>query len=190
MDYDEDAALHPGREDTPDGPPTILQLIDRKGGGDEEDGETVRSEIEAVARLVRRLVGTPIHDPDGAERPARFGDIVVLRRAVLSVLPQYMEVFARHGIPVYAGRGGNFYETPEILQVMDYLWAVHNPLEDVHLLGALHGVGDFDAQELAQIRLHGRGPDGRNENRRMWFCLAGYAADGPDEALREKARRA
>lgn len=189
MDYDEDAALHPGREDTPDGPPTILQLIDRSGAAaDGEDGETA-GEIEAVARLVRRLVGTPIHDPDGAERPARYGDIVVLRRAVLSVLPQYMEVFARHGIPVYAGRGGNFYETPEILQVMDYLWAVHNPLEDVHLLGALHGVGDFDAQELAQIRLHGRGPDGRNENRRMWFCLAGYADEGPDEALREKARR-
>lgn len=189
MDYDEDAALHPGREDTPDGPPTILQLIDRSGAAaDGEDGETA-GEIEAVARLVRRLVGTPIHDPGGAERPARYGDIVVLRRAVLSVLPQYMEVFARHGIPVYAGRGGNFYETPEILQVMDYLWAVHNPLEDVHLLGALHGVGDFDAQELAQIRLHGRGPDGRNENRRMWFCLAGYADEGPDEALREKARR-
>ena len=188
MDYDEDAALHPGREDTPDGPPTILQLIDRKGG-DEEGEESVRSEIEAVARLVRRLVGTPVHDPDGTERPARYGDIVVLRRAVTSALPQYMEVFAQHGIPVYAGRGGSFYETPEILQVMDYLWAVHNPLEDVHLLGALHGVGGFDAQELAQIRLHGRGEEGQHETRRMWFCLAGYADEGPDEALRDKARR-
>ncbi|MGN1248760.1 MAG: helicase-exonuclease AddAB subunit AddA [Candidatus Spyradocola sp.] len=189
MDYDEDAALHPGREDTPDGPATILQLIDRKGGDEEEGEENVRSEIEAVARLVRRLVGTPIHDPDGTERPARYGDIVVLRRAVTSALPQYMEVFAQHGIPVYAGRGGSFYETPEILQVMDYLWAVHNPLEDVHLLGALHGVGGFDAQELAQIRLHGRGEDGRHESRRMWFCLAGYAEEGADEALRDKARR-
>lgn len=189
MDYDEDAALHPGRPDAPEGPPTILQLIDRSGGDvGEADEEGARGEIEAVARLVRRLVGTPVHDADGTERPARYGDIVVLRRAVLSALPQYMEVFARHGIPVYAGRGGNFYETPEIRQAMDYLWAVHNPLEDVRLLGALHGVGGFDAQQLAQIRLHGRGGDGRHEGRRVWFCLAGYAAEGADAALRGRVQ--
>ena len=188
MDYDEDAALYPGRESKGPEPATIVQLIEKKPRQEEEDAEQVHSEIEAVARLVKSFIGTPVQEKDGTTRPARYGDIVVLRRAVQSVLPQYMEHFQRCGIPVFAGKGGNFYETPEIRQVMDYLWAVHNPLEDVHLLGALRGIGEFDAQELANIRLHARGRNGQGEHRRMWGCLTQYQLTGENAVLQEKVR--
>ena len=186
MDYDESAQLYPGRvSDAPD-PATILQLIDKVSAEEDEDAQ-VHSEVEAVAQLVRSFIGTPVQEKDGTVRPARYGDIVILRRAVASALPQYMEHFQKCGIPVYAGKAGNFYETPEISQVMDYLWAVHNPLEDVHLLGALRGMGEFTAQELSDIRLHGRGKDGAGEYKRMWTCLTEYIRSGQEERLRIKA---
>lgn len=188
MDYDADAALYPGRTAEGAGEPTLVQLIDRKGLDEEGEG-SVRTEAEAVARLVRRLLGTPVSDGKGGARPARYGDIVVLRRAVSSALPQYMECFARMGIPAYAGGGGSFYETPEIRAAMDCLWAVHNPLEDVHLLGALHGAGRFTAQELARIRLKGRGENGEGEGKRVWTDLIAYRNDPDDAALGEKVAR-
>lgn len=191
MDYDEAARLYPGRAAGAPEVPTIVQLIDKKGGAkemaDEESAETVRGEIEAVARLIRRLVGTPVTGSDGKMRPARYGDIVVLRRSVASLLPQYLEVFGRMGIPVYSSKGGSFYETLEISQVMDYLWAVHNPLEDGHLLGTLHGVGGFTAHEIAEIRLKGRQAAG--ETARLWDCLNAYVSQMDDPRLGEKAAR-
>ena len=87
---------------------------------------------------------------------------------------------------VYSSKGGSFYRTQEILQALDMLWAVHNPLEDVHLLGALHGAGGFSAQEIARIRLcvHAHRPkDGSGEGRRLWTCLIDYKNDPDDEAL-------
>lgn len=194
MDYDDNARLHPGRAGDETDPAIILQLVNsstREYVPEDTENESalVYSEIEAVAQLVRSLKGTPVRDRDGNMRPARYGDIVVLRRAVMSVLPQYMEVFENYGIPVYAGKGGSFYETPEISQVMDYLWAVHNPLEDVHLLGALHGIGEFDAQELAEIRLCGRRSEPNGEEMRMWMCLDAYLKQGESDLLREKIAR-
>ncbi|MGI5883906.1 MAG: UvrD-helicase domain-containing protein [Candidatus Spyradocola sp.] len=185
MDYDADAALYPGRTQEGLGAPTLVQLIDRKGMDDEGEG-SVRTEAEAVAHLIRQLLGTPVSDGKGGTRPARYGDIVVLRRAVSSVLPQYMECFARMGIPAYAGGGGSFFETPEIREALDCLWAVHNPLEDVHLLGALHGVGRFTAQELAEICLKGRSA---GEGRRVYTNLIAYRNDPDDPVLGEKIGR-
>ena len=191
MDYDADAMLYPGRsgEGMGGGAPTILQLVDRKAEPDPETGleyENAKGEAVAAARLVRRLLGTPVSDGKGGTRPARYADIVVLRRSVAGVLPQYLEAFGKLGIPVYSSKGGSFYRTQEILQALDMLWAVHNPLEDVHLLGALHGAGGFSAQEIARIRLCGRekgAQDGSGEGRRLWTCLIDYKNDPDDEAL-------
>ncbi len=187
MDYDAAARLYPGREGGWPGAPTLVALLDKKAEAAEEDsaGQTpVRREAEAVAGLVRRLVGTPIADPasPSGTRPARYGDIVVLRRQVSSALATYLECFAKQGIPVYSSKGGSFYETLEISQVMDYLWAVHNPLEDVHLLGALRGVGGFTAQELARIRLNGR-----KEGGRVWNDLIRAKTEFGQEPLGRKA---
>lgn len=191
MDYDADAMLYPGRsgEGMGGGAPTILQLVDRKAEPDPETGleyENAKGEAVAAARLVRRLLGTPVSDGKGGTRPARYADIVVLRRSVAGVLPQYLEAFGKLGIPVYSSKGGSFYRTQEILQALDMLWAVHNPLEDVHLLGALHGAGGFSAQEIARVRLCGRekgAQDGSGEGRRLWTCLIDYKNDPDDEAL-------
>ena len=65
MDYDEDAALYPGRESKGPEPATIVQLIDKKPRQEEEDAEQVHSEIEAVARLVKSFIGTPVQEKDG-----------------------------------------------------------------------------------------------------------------------------
>ena len=195
MDYDADAMLYPGRQDEGmgGGAPTIVQLVDRKAEPDPETGleyESAMGEATAAAHLVRELLGTPVSDGKGGTRPARYADIVVLRRSVAGVLPQYLEAFGKLGIPVYSSKGGSFYQTQEILQALDMLWAVHNPLEDVHLLGALHGAGGFSAQEIARIRLCGRekgAQDGSGEGRRLWTCLIDYKNNPDDEALGARA---
>lgn len=187
ISYDDAARLYPARKEDLADAPTLVQLIDKKAASaddDEDEMQFVRGEVEAVARLVQQLVGTTITGKDGSLRPARYADIVVLRRSVASVLPAYFECFAKAGIPVYSTKGGSFYQTIEIMQVLDYLWAVHNPLEDVHLLGALHGVGGFTAQQIADIRLCGRGQDG--EEKRMWTCLIDYRNAPGDEGLGKK----
>ena len=186
IEYDEAAELYAGRTGDGEGEKTIFLTFQRDAN---EKSPTAR-EAEVVADLIERLVGTPVSDGQGGTRPARYSDIVVLRRAVVSALPKYMECFARRGIPAYAGGGGSFYETPEVRAALDVLWAVHNPLEDVHLLGALRGAGGFAAEDLARLRLHGRATAGKEEDRRVYSDLLA-CRDGEDvpEELREKALR-
>ena len=90
-----------GGEGMGGGAPTILQLVDRKAEPDPETGleyENAKGEAVAAARLVRRLLGTPVSDGKGGTRPARYADIVVLRRSVAGVLPQYLEAFGKLGL--------------------------------------------------------------------------------------------
>lgn len=187
MDYDENARLHSGRGDP--GSTTRLVLLDKNqpsetaGDSGDESGEAY-----AAARLARELHGTPIKDKAGNEHPAKWSDIVILRRSVAGALPAFREAFAKAGIPFYASRGGSFYETPESMLALDVLWAVHNPLEDIHFLGALFGGGGFAAPEVAQMRVFGRGEFQEREGRRMALCVEDYAKGNPDTPLGRRAK--
>ncbi len=192
MEYDENARLNPGREET--GEATRLVLIDKNevseaaAKPDEETEEEPQiGEICAAVQLAKQLHGTPVRDKSGTVRPAKWSDIVLLRRAVSSVLPKFREAFAKAGIPFYASRGGSFYETPEILLSLDMLWAVHNPLEDIHFIGALFGVGGFSAQEVAQMRLYGRGEFQEHEGKRMALCVEDFIKGNPEDPLAKRA---
>jgi ATP-dependent helicase/nuclease subunit A len=95
------------------------------------------AEIEAqwIARRIRELErdGTP------------FADIAVLIRTV-SALDHLAPAFERWGVPYLQTRGRGFFEQREVLDLVYWLRAVRNPLDEISLLAVLRsplvGVGD------------------------------------------------
>ena len=161
MDYDADAMLYPGRsgEGMGGGAPTILQLVDRKAEPDPGNGAGIRKREGRGGRggapgaQAARHAGFRRQGRHAPGKIRRYRGAAPVGGGGAAAIPRSLRQ-ARH--PGLFQQGRQLYRTQEILQALDMLWAVHNSLEDVHLLGALHGAGGFSAQEIARIRLCGR----------------------------------
>ncbi len=81
-----------------------------------------------------------------------WGDMVVLMRSVKAKSETYAKVFHEFGIPLVARRGG-FYGALEVMDLLNLLRLLDNPLQDVPLLAVLRSplVG-LSLDELAAIR--------------------------------------
>ena len=77
--------------------------------------EKAALEADYVARRIRALIdgGAPVWE-NGAERPAHYGDVVILLRSANSVGPVYRAALEAHGIPVSAETSGGFYTSEEV----------------------------------------------------------------------------
>jgi ATP-dependent helicase/nuclease subunit A len=130
--------------------------------GDESDNDDLADlqETEKEARLLalrlKRLVAGKheIWDADEKRfRPARWRDMAVLLRAPSGKAEIYAKEFQRAGVPLVVERGG-FYGSNEILDLLNLLQLLDNPLQDVPAIAVLRSplVG-LSLDELAQIRL-------------------------------------
>jgi ATP-dependent helicase/nuclease subunit A len=140
------------------------------GGGEDADadGDLDRTEREAllVAMRIRVLVGldggTPYCVADkeapGGYRPLRFGDIVILLRAMQHKSNDFANALRAHGISVHSEAKSGFFDSTEVNDVLALLRLLDNSRQDVPLatflrspLGRLPCGGAEDA--LARIRL-------------------------------------
>lgn len=155
LEYDDGARLRCGNRSYV-GEVPIPQICLLAAEKDEDDFMTTNHEVEAdfVAKSVRDLVarGTPVTQ-DGVQRPARYGDVVLLMRSANTVVDIYRKALERYGVPVQSDQGGGFYATPEITVMMALLAVVDNPMQDVPLITVLQSVYvGFTPDELAQVR--------------------------------------
>ncbi|HWQ24382.1 MAG TPA: UvrD-helicase domain-containing protein [Gaiellaceae bacterium] len=101
---------------------------------------TIRAEeARLLATTIRQAVedGWLVRDRDsGAERPATYGDVVVLlpRRTQLDV---YLDAFRRAGLPVRAEGGRSFFQRQEVRDLANLLQAVDDPLDQIALVASL-----------------------------------------------------
>lgn len=153
--YDEKAALRPGMAQ-PQGQ-VELHLIERSRDETAEDAEDIQNaEAEArfCARRIRELMETETYQEgtDKAPRNYRYGDFAILLRSMPNA-----RVFARTlalaGIPCYAQLTGGYFESVEVMVMLNLLRVIDNRRQDIPLLSVLRsGVGGFSHEELIGLR--------------------------------------
>ena len=155
----------------------------------EEDAEEAvysRKELEArtLAVRIRELTdpekGLRLFDQSNLSyRPAAYKDIVILLRSMSGWSEVFVNTLMQEGIPAYADTGSGYFQTVEIMTVLNMLRIIDNPRQDIPFVGVLYSpmVG-LTTTELAQIRVHGRNKD-------MYQAALNYAEEGSTE-LRDK----
>lgn len=127
-------------------------------------------EARQLAATLRELVGRlPVRDEQG-ERPARFGDIMVLTRTRTPLI-HFEQAFKAAGIPYLTARQGGLLETLEAADLAALLEFLVLPFADLRLAqvlkSPLFGADDADLLQLA----------GRPE-RTWWQRLTALVAAG------------
>ncbi len=109
----------------------------------------------AAARLRElKLQRHPVWDEEArAFRAVDWRDMAVLLRSPSKKAESYAREFARSGVPLVVARGG-FYASQEVMDWLNLLQLLDNPLQDVPALAVLRSplVG-LTLDELAEIRL-------------------------------------
>jgi len=170
--YDAEAQLRFGdREGRPhlaadEAPRVELHLLSKTSAGGGEDDEKESADLDATeteARVVARRLRA-LHDEghliwdevEKKSRPVAWRDMVVLLRSPAARVESFAQEFHRAGVPLQAARAG-FYAALEVMDLLNLLRLLDNPLQDVPLLAVLRSplVG-LSIEELAQVRAGSR----------------------------------
>ena len=113
--------------------------------------DLLASRIQAL-----RLSGTPVYDRGAQDaRPVRWSDIALLLRA-RTHLQDYEAALTQAGIPYVVHGGRGLYDRPEIIDAVQLLHAVADPVDDMALVAVLRGpyvmLSDQLLYETAQLR--------------------------------------
>ncbi len=159
--YDENAMLRPGGGQ-PFGAPVEIHLISAQEEVEGEGGELTqgyRYEAAFVAKRIKELMRfASVREGEGG-RPLRFRDIALLLRYASGRAPYIARALQLEGIPVYSDADAQFFDLPEVADLMNLLRVIDNPLQDIPLLSSLRcPCFGFTEEELARIRLVGRTP--------------------------------
>ncbi len=174
--YDDRAALRPGMAQPPGA--VELHLIERKPDEATEEGEDMESaEAEArfCARRIRELMADGMYreKADGEPRRYRYGDFAILLRSMPNART-FARTLALAGIPCYAQLTGGYFESVEVMVMLNLLRVIDNRRQDIPLLSVLRsGVGGFSHEELIDLRT--RHPQGE-----LLDCLLAAAAEDAD----------
>lgn len=150
IEYDEAAALHPGRKymDSKCDNETELMLM-------VHDDDVIDREAEAlmVACRIKELMKTMLVEDHGEMRTIKYSDIVILLRTSKGWDNVFMEILKDQGIPVFVTSSTGYFEAMEIRTLLNYLKIIDNPLQDIPLTAVMMSViGNFYEEELAVIR--------------------------------------
>lgn len=154
-----------------------------------EEAVYTKKEMEArvIAKKIRELTD-PVHgmlvfDKKKREhRPASYKDIVILLRSMSGWSEVFVNTLMQEGISAYADTGTGYFQTLEIMTILNMLRIIDNPRQDIALTGVLYSpmVG-LTSTELALIRASARKVS-------MYGALLSYAEEGMEEELQIKVR--
>ena len=191
IDYDEAAMLRPGGGQ-PFGAPVEIHLMQPKAedaeGEEANEGSELsqgyRYEAAFVAKRIKELMRfATVREGEGS-RPLRYRDIALLVRYASGRAPYIARALQMEGIPVYSDADAQFFEMPEVADMLNLLRVIDNPLQDLPLLATLRcPCFQFTEEELARIRLVERTPGAP-------FHIAFQTAMQQDSPLGKKAREA
>ena len=124
-------------------------------------GGGLEAECDMIADRIKNLMasGFLVYDKElGAQRPLRYGDIVILCRGLGGSSGTDMkERLLAGGIPAYVPEKGGFFSYYDVHVILSYIGIIDNPLQDIPLLTVLRSpLGGFDDNDLARIRIHDR----------------------------------
>lgn len=162
IEYDEAAMLRPGGNQSAGAAVEIHLMHAGEAEEGESEGELAKGyqyEAAFVARRIRELMRTAtVRDAKGT-RPLRYRDIALLLRSASGRAPFIARLLQGEGIPVYSDADAQYYDLPEVRDLLSLLQVIANPLQDLPLLSALRcPCFALSEEELARIRLVERAP--------------------------------
>ena len=182
IDYDENEHLIPSAQfqdaDDRNTEISIIKTGDKVVDVDEA-GEPINEitdlEIEAkhVAERIRRMIDSGYEIEDrGVMRPCRYSDISILMRSPNSRAPVFIEALLERGIPAATPLQKGYFDSREIMVVLNLLKIVDNPLRDIEMVSVMMSpMFMFTAEEMAEIRL-------KSSNARMYFSVQKASEEG------------
>ena len=165
IDYKKEGQLRFGASYYPTDLPTASEYIftDKKqtqasleeNFGDEMDF----SEIQMVIARIKQLKEENFQVWDRKtqlKRPLEYSDIAIITRTRSDNL-QVMQEFAKADLPLFVTDAQNYFQTFELVMIMNYLRLIDNPQQDIPLAAVLRSpLFNFKEPELAQIRVKTR----------------------------------
>ncbi len=126
----------------------------------DENGRKVNNHLERAryaARLIREMVARKekILLPDKKERPVTYGDFAILLRTTKGKAKYFERELRRLNIPVInQNPGANFFDLPEVQDLLAFLLVLNNPYDDIALVSLLYSpFFRFTVGELAALRV-------------------------------------
>lgn len=167
----------------------LAEVKEDKSGTFEDEGEIQYSKKELEARVVARRIkelidpdkGLMLFDRDNlTHRPAKLKDIVILLRTMSGWSEVFVNTLMQEGIPAYADTGTGYFQTVEIMTVLNMLRIIDNPRQDIPFAGVLYSpmVG-LSSDDLAHIRLI-------DKKGTMYAASLVYAKEGSKEEIKIK----
>ncbi len=129
---------------------------------EEESIDAAQQEARYIIRRIRDMVESeaPVYNPKTkTTRPIRYQDIVVLMRS-RTWYTTFAEEFKQAGLPLYAETDGGYFESIEVMTMINTLKVIDNPYQDIPLVSVLRApfIG-LTETELASIRLFEKDPN-------------------------------
>ncbi|WP_339215324.1 helicase-exonuclease AddAB subunit AddA [Solibacillus sp. FSL W8-0372] len=164
--YDEQAKLKFGASYDAQQVPIELVLLEgdskaqnvpgQDEGAEEESISTAQQEARYIIQRIRDLVdnGGQVYNPKTKSmRSVSYRDIVVLMRS-RTWYTTFAEEFKLAGLPLYAETDGGYFESLEVMIMINTLKVIDNPYQDIPLASVLRApfIG-LTENELAKIRL-------------------------------------
>ncbi len=156
---------------------------------EQEEAVYTKKELEArtVAHRIKELTnpstGMLVFDRrEKKYRPAAYRDIVILLRSMTGWSEVFVNTLMQEGIPAYADTGTGYFQTLEIMTVLNMLRIIDNPRQDIPLAGVLYSpIVGMTSTELALLRA-------LNRNVSLYTALLNFAVSDQNE-VEEEAQR-
>ncbi|QNQ83582.1 helicase-exonuclease AddAB subunit AddA [Lactobacillus sp. PV037] len=148
------------------------------------DGETEKShQFRGIINRINHLIEEKFEVWDEKEkrtRLIRYSDIAILTRTKGHNL-EIMQEFAKANLPLFITDAENYFQTFELVMIMNYLRIIDNPHQDIPLVSVLRSpIFNFTEPELAQIRI-------KSKNSADFFeAVANYASTNNELGKRVK----
>lgn len=139
-----------------DDSPSLSESSD--DGAEDSVEELGNTEAEAIyiANRINDMIkcGYTVYDkPSDSYRPVKYSDIAILLRSTHGYAEVYNDILTTAQIPVYCDIGSDYYDTPEIVFLINCLKIIDNPFDDVALLSVMrHPVFGFSDDDFVCIR--------------------------------------
>ncbi len=173
--YDDDAALYAGAtfpefDGNCGGENEIILLglqeekedLEEQNAEDDILAEWNQAEQEAyvIAQRIKKMMAEEnyhvLDKKTGEYRPVAFSDIAILLRSSKRWNGIFDHIFIKEDIPFYAESSLGYFETLEVMTILNLLQVLDNPIQDIPLLSVLHSpIYHFTAEELMEIRMIG-----------------------------------
>lgn len=157
VDYDESNRLNYGQtydEEPSDNERYSSELMLLVNDADDSISKPEKEARMLATRIRKLLKEQVIFDKETKQiRPCRYRDIVILMRTIPSNMDDVRRVYESEGIPVHTPSKSGYFDTKEIVTVLNYLKTIDNPYNEIELYGSLTSVfGGFNENEAVLFK--------------------------------------